>query len=936
MGQGSAESSFERKALELGYLSEAQARECRDIQARMREMGIDEPLPQIIVKKGYLTVLQNQNVLKKLGIHATPIPGYTILGKIGEGGMGAVYKANQASVNRIVAVKILNKTATEDPAYVRRFRQEARAAAALNHRNLIAAIDVGEADGLYYFVMEHVSGPSARQALQSQGPFPEARALGVGIQMADVLDHIHRHRMVHRDIKPENILLTSDGTMKLCDLGLAKSTSTADQALTQTGCAVGTPYFMSPEQVRGDRDVDIRADLYALGCTLYYLVSGSYPFEGKSAAETMSMHLTRPVPDVRDLVPGVSADFSAVLRKLMAKSRSQRYAAPRELQEDLKRLAAGGTPERAREHAAREAAATPVPSRVRRYGPWAAGAAAVLAAAVGLGILLLREPRVIEASPRLVSHREPAESLPKAPADLPVVRVSVDDPKQVAAAAALLKAAEEFVAQERWEDAANSLQLISERHSKLEWTRDRVVRIGELVGLCGTRLVAVREGRRARVGQARLAATEGRWEDARRLWSELVQEGLAEHRPDLEAALGELEAERGVAELRAAYAAGRWGEALARVADVGGRLSGTRTVARQFEELKGLAVQAAEEQKAEELLAGARSAAVAGDWKAVGSGLAELEKRSGTATYRARKAEVSTLRTGLDRAVAKETEEAVQRAWVEALQRHNDLMQARKHDEAAEALLAFQREHAASPVAAARQAEIESRVADAGKRKRAEREDEARRIWAGAQKDLRTPDFEAAHRAAAGLLAEFSDTGYVRANERSIRQAKAACEEKLGLGEHVLLRFEFEDGPGKWKGEGGAVASNEAGGYRGKRSARLVLYAESRALHPLEAEVPAKAVGVTFFSKVARRSNTPVVFFLQDDAGTWSTRVTAAGEWRLHTVRFSELSFTSADGKAVKRAFEPSRVRSFGFHVDATEGQYELSVDSLSVEAPRR
>ena len=166
---------FGQTAVQLGYLSDQQVSECISIQAKMREMGIDEPLGEILVKKGYITVLQKQNILKKLGIHTSPIPGYTILGKIGQGGMGSVYKASQTSVNRTVAIKILSQVATKDKTYIARFMQEAQAAAALNHKNLISAIDVGEAGGIYYFVMEYVTGKSCREILNTKGPFDQKR-----------------------------------------------------------------------------------------------------------------------------------------------------------------------------------------------------------------------------------------------------------------------------------------------------------------------------------------------------------------------------------------------------------------------------------------------------------------------------------------------------------------------------------------------------------------------------------------------------------------------------------------------------------------------------------------------------------------------------------------------------------------------------------------
>ncbi len=365
MGQTPADGPFGQCAVALGFLTEAQVRECLDIQAKMREMGIDEPLGEILVKKRYLSATQQQQVFKKLGILAHPIPGYTLHGKIGQGGMGVVYKATQTSVNRPVAIKVLAAGATSDPAFVARFFQEARAAGKLSHKNLIAAIDVGEASGLYYFVMEFVTGRSCRECLAADGPFPPPRALDLAAQMAEVLDYIHQNRLVHRDVKPENILLTPDGVVKLCDLGLAKSTVQAEQSLTRTGFAVGTPYFMSPEQCRGDRDIDIRADLYSLGATLYFLATGQLPYEGKSAIETMNLHLKAPVPDPRKVAPSLPEDLARLIQTLMAKDREDRYATPAELLEDVRKIQSGAAPARARQQAARAHAAHRSHSTVR-------------------------------------------------------------------------------------------------------------------------------------------------------------------------------------------------------------------------------------------------------------------------------------------------------------------------------------------------------------------------------------------------------------------------------------------------------------------------------------------------------------------------------------------------------------------------------------------
>src|SRR5262245_17961382 len=435
-----SDQTFGQAAVALGYVTEAQVQECLHIQAALRQMGLEEQLGDIMTKKGFLTPQQQSGVLKKLGVQTSPIPGYAFQAKIGQGGMGIVYKASQTSVNRVVAIKILSGNATKDKTYVARFLQEAQSAANLNHKNLIAAIDVGVSNGIYYFVMEYVTGKSCRELMvANKGPLPENTALGVAMQMAEVLDHIHQHKMVHRDIKPENILLTNEGTVKLCDLGLAKSTTSIEQSLTQEGLAVGTPYFMSPEQIRGDKDVDIRADLYSLGATLFYLLTGKHPYEGQSAVETMSMHLKEAVPDPRKINPEIREDLGWCIQKLMAKDRAHRYQTPAELLEDLKKIQAGTGAALARQHAQRVALHAKahntrhmVHKKQTPILPYVAGGVAILALIVAAIVLLASKPPPppeVKEKEKVVFIKEPAEKVPEGPKD---------DAKKVLAAAGLM------------------------------------------------------------------------------------------------------------------------------------------------------------------------------------------------------------------------------------------------------------------------------------------------------------------------------------------------------------------------------------------------------------------------------------------------------------------------------------------------------------------
>jgi len=268
----------------------------------------------------------------------TRVGGYEIISKIGQGAMGAVFKARQVSMDRVVALKILPPALAKDSAFLERFLREARAAAQLNHPNIVQAYDAGMADGYSYFAMEFVDGNSLQTVLKVSGALEEHRALEITRDIAQALDCAHNAGIVHRDVKPDNILLAPDGTAKLADLGIARRTGLTDSSLTQAGATLGTPNYIAPEQVRGEPDIDGRADIYSLGATLYHMLTGASPYAGGTSAEVMSKHLTQPVPDVRKAVPRVSPRTNVFIKKAMAKNRANRYATAKEFLDDLAML----------------------------------------------------------------------------------------------------------------------------------------------------------------------------------------------------------------------------------------------------------------------------------------------------------------------------------------------------------------------------------------------------------------------------------------------------------------------------------------------------------------------------------------------------------------------------------------------------------------------
>lgn len=258
--------------------------------------------------------------------------------------MAVVYRAKQLSLDRIVAVKVLPKRLSKNPEFVERFYREGRAAAQLNHPNIVQAIDVGEAGGFHYFVMEFVEGNTVYDEVAGGKVYPEGEAIDVVRQIAKALQHAHDRGFIHRDVKPKNIMLTSERVAKLADMGLAREATDVEAAMAEAGRAYGTPYYISPEQIRGEVDIDLRADLYSLGGTFYHMVTGRVPFEGPTPSAVMHKHLKEEIVPPDHLNPRLTSGCGTMIEKLMSKDREQRYPSAGELIEDLDRLARGEPP----------------------------------------------------------------------------------------------------------------------------------------------------------------------------------------------------------------------------------------------------------------------------------------------------------------------------------------------------------------------------------------------------------------------------------------------------------------------------------------------------------------------------------------------------------------------------------------------------------------
>ena len=290
-------------------------------------------LANYLCHKGWLTAFQVQELAKKRGQRLVLGP-YRLLDKIGEGGMGQVYKAQHDVMNRVVAFKVIADDHLRDPRRVQRFYQEIRLAAKLAHPNIVTAYDAGKVDNTHFFAMEYVEGTDLARLVREHGPLPVPQACDFIRQAARGLQHAHEQGMIHRDIKPSNLIVARGGrepVVKVLDMGLARLQSFGDgeAEITRDGMVVGSPSYLAPEQGRDPHNIDSRADLYSLGCSLYYLLKARVPFNGSSPLEIMLKHQADPPPKLSDARSEAPPALDAVITKLLAKDPADRYQSAR-------------------------------------------------------------------------------------------------------------------------------------------------------------------------------------------------------------------------------------------------------------------------------------------------------------------------------------------------------------------------------------------------------------------------------------------------------------------------------------------------------------------------------------------------------------------------------------------------------------------------------
>jgi serine/threonine protein kinase len=261
---------------------------------------------------------------KEIDLTGKNVGNYKIINQLGRGGMAVVYKAHESSLNRIVALKVLSSRLSEDTEYIKRFQREARAAAQLNHPNIVQIYAIGEEEGIHYFAMEYIKGESLSDVKRKTGKMAPKKAIPLIKQVAEALGEAHKAGLVHRDIKPSNIMINAMGRAKVTDFGIAY-VSREQTRLTQEGSIIGTPEYLSPEQCEG-RNIDGRSDIYSLGVTFYELLTGKTPYEADTPVSMLMQIVKGNFPPIAEVNPDVPESVQRVVEKMMHTDTNSRYA----------------------------------------------------------------------------------------------------------------------------------------------------------------------------------------------------------------------------------------------------------------------------------------------------------------------------------------------------------------------------------------------------------------------------------------------------------------------------------------------------------------------------------------------------------------------------------------------------------------------------------
>jgi len=341
----SAEQQLARLIIERGFAVQHEIDDCLSFLRQLKEeSNVNGTIPptfeDLLINNQVLTPNQLRRLRGEVEAQGKQqIPGYKLLEKLGSGAMGTVYKARQNSLDRTVAIKVLRPELTRSESFIKRFYDEGKVAAKLNHPNIVGAIDVGQAGRYHYFVMEFIDGQTVQQGLEDDPFYDEDVAVEIVHAIAKGLQYAHGHGLIHRDVKPANVMISSEGVAKLADLGLAQFVD-ADENSNDDGKrrVFGTPYYISPEQIRSKPDVDFRADVYSLGATFYHMVTGRVPFDAPDPLGVMRKHLNERYELPESVNPRLSSGVSQVIQACMKRKREKRYDETAKLVSDLQAL----------------------------------------------------------------------------------------------------------------------------------------------------------------------------------------------------------------------------------------------------------------------------------------------------------------------------------------------------------------------------------------------------------------------------------------------------------------------------------------------------------------------------------------------------------------------------------------------------------------------
>lgn len=346
---GGFDTMLGKVVVETGLVTPEEIELCNSLlRESSSDSGTDEPrtLVDLLIENDFVTRRQIERVRSDFEAKKSSqrIPGYRIIRKLGSGAMATVFLAKQLSLDREVAIKVLPKKFSDNKKFIERFYKEGQAAAQLNHPNIVGAYDVGNAGEHHFFVMEYVDGETVYDRIVKDKRVSEKEAISIVKQVAQALKHAHDKGFIHRDIKPKNIMISSSGVVKLADLGLARAMTDLQAAKAEAGRAYGTPYYISPEQIRGEMKIGPPADIYGLGATFYHMVTGRLPFEGRNPSSVMHKHLKSPLVPPDHVNSKLSPGCAQVIEMMMSKTVDGRYHNATDLLEDLELISKGQPP----------------------------------------------------------------------------------------------------------------------------------------------------------------------------------------------------------------------------------------------------------------------------------------------------------------------------------------------------------------------------------------------------------------------------------------------------------------------------------------------------------------------------------------------------------------------------------------------------------------